>query len=88
MLDIDRRKFIIWIEDNGETVTDQDIEALSQNLSQSDGETTGIVNIHRRLWIMIEGKGGIHIARSDLGGMRIEIFLPLPEDQAGGNDHV
>lgn len=66
----------IVVEDNGEEATDEDIARMQASLvEQEPGEITGIVNIHRRLQIYFQGKAGLAITRSDLGGVAITICI-------------
>ncbi len=74
----------IVVEDNGPGMTDEEMEALRIRLNaSSDGvETTGLVNVHRRLCIMYGESCGIRVSRSELGGLRVE--ASLRQSDAGG----
>ena len=68
----------IHVEDNGEETTDRELMELQEYLKTEDGgEITGIRNIHRRLQIYFNGKGGLRISRSRLGGVRITLWINL-----------
>ncbi len=69
----------IVIEDNGETLTDEEIDKLQSKLnSDTEGaEITGIVNIHRRIRLKFGQDSGIRISRGDLGGLRVLIEIVL-----------
>lgn len=74
---------LICVEDNGQGVTQQEIEQMQQMLDgEDDGEITGICNIHRRLRIFYNNKSGLQIERSHLGGVRVTIII-----QDGGKGH-
>lgn len=70
----------IDIEDNGEELTDQKLQQLTQNLlavqeSGSDLEMSGILNIQRRLIIFSNTHDSLHVSRSSLGGLKVSITL-------------
>ncbi|MBB6634711.1 sensor histidine kinase [Cohnella thailandensis] len=71
-------EFLIVIEDNGEELTEEKLNELMKALTNRDelAETTGIVNIHRRLMITFGERGGVRVARSDLGGLQATLILP------------
>ncbi|BBH23620.1 hypothetical protein Back11_49650 [Paenibacillus baekrokdamisoli] len=68
----------IRIEDNGDRLTNQQLDDLQERLrdTREDMETTGLLNVHRRLQLKFGDAFGIGIARSDLGGLRVEIRIP------------
>ncbi|GLG03695.1 sensor histidine kinase [Sellimonas catena] len=70
----------IDIEDNGEELTAQKLQQLTQNLlavqeSGSDLEMSGILNIQRRLIIFSNTHDSLHVSRSSLGGLKVSITL-------------
>lgn len=72
----------IWIEDNGEDTTDEKLWNLSQMLLHgSNGEITGILNIHMRLQNYFHGNGGIRVLRSELGGMAVSVYIGKGGDE-------
>ncbi len=73
----------IVIEDNGDRLTDELLESLAHNLVQPGeaSETTGIVNIHRRLIITCGEGSGLRVARGDSGGLKVTIHIPLKGDR-------
>ncbi|WP_270170336.1 sensor histidine kinase [Paenibacillus sp. SYP-B4298] len=73
----------IIVEDNGETLSDEELTKLVLALQQAEeqAETTGLVNIHRRLLMTFGGRGGLRLARSELGGLEVTIAIP-----AGGGE--
>ncbi|OUS75811.1 hypothetical protein B1748_15395 [Paenibacillus sp. MY03] len=71
------------IEDNGDRLTDERLEELNRpgNSLSDDIETTGMLNVHRRLILKFGPSYGLRISRSELGGMRVEINLPDAEEE-------
>ncbi|MHA6482775.1 sensor histidine kinase [Paenibacillus sp. strain BS8-2] len=68
----------IWIEDNGEELSDAQLEALAANMSRNENfmeETTGVINVHRRIELMFGPGSGLRLSRSQLGGLCVEIRL-------------
>ncbi len=67
----------ITVEDNGEECGDEVIADMRSSLEPESGrEITGTVNIHRRLQMYFQGKGGLAISRSQLGGLAVTIHIP------------
>jgi two-component system sensor histidine kinase YesM len=72
--------FYIYVEDNGEFITDEEIEALGKKLRYSTNqmeETTGLLNVHRRIQLRYGEEYGITVSRSELGGLQAIIKLSL-----------
>lgn len=72
----------IIVEDNGNQLTDDEIEHMSnalKNVSEDD-EITGLVNIHRRLQMTFFDEGKLQFSRSELGGLKAIIRLPWKGD--------
>ncbi|MFC5404507.1 sensor histidine kinase [Cohnella soli] len=70
----------IWIEDNGKTLSDATLAELAATLSKSGNfmeETTGVINVHRRIELMFGSGSGLSLTRSQLGGLCVEIRLKL-----------
>jgi two-component system sensor histidine kinase YesM len=67
----------IIVEDNGEQLTDIVINQINSSLiDYSDlQETTGIVNIHRRIVITFGEESGLQVMRSELGGLKVVMRL-------------
>ncbi|REE68789.1 two-component system sensor histidine kinase YesM [Paenibacillus taihuensis] len=74
-------EFRIVVEDNGDGLTEEKLNDLSLALANRDeyAETTGMVNIHRRLAITFGERGGLGVARSDLGGLQVRLYFPGKE---------
>ncbi|MEK5256534.1 histidine kinase [Paenibacillus sp. FSL F4-0125] len=70
--------FSIYVEDNGRSISDAEIEQLQKRLRQSAirmEETTGIINVHRRIQLRYGEEYGITVSRSALGGLQVRINL-------------
>ena len=69
---------VIVVEDNGPGVTEALIRELTASLSNPDVvETTGMINIHRRLLLRFGAPYGLAFSVSPLGGLRVEMRLPM-----------
>ncbi len=68
---------VIVVEDNGENLGDAELERLAAVLETEDGqaESTGVINIHRRLRLRFGVRSGVRVSRSPLGGLRVEIRI-------------
>lgn len=73
----------VLIDDNGEQLRDEQIERLSQQLRQAGDvkETTGILNVHRRLQLTFGPEFGLMVARSELGGLQVRMVIPYRKDE-------
>lgn len=72
--------YYIYVEDNGEFMTDEEIEALDKRLRYSTNqmeETTGLLNVHRRIRLHYGEEYGITVSRSELGGLQAIIKLGM-----------
>lgn len=74
--------FVIAVEDNGKDLTEENLLALEDKLRrtnslQQDEETTGVANVHQRLRIRFGSQYGLQVSRSTMGGLKVEIKLPL-----------
>lgn len=70
----------IIVEDNGDDITGTALENLQQKLNYSGDEleTTGIINIHRRIRLVFGDESGIQVSRSELGGFKMIIKINIP----------
>lgn len=67
----------IHFEDNGNLLTDDELMRLKFRLQDTSGlETTGIVNVHRRLQIKFGPSAGLNVFRSELGGLGVTMKIP------------
>ncbi|QJD86797.1 sensor histidine kinase [Cohnella herbarum] len=74
----EQTSLLVRVEDNG-GLTDQDlIENLRRKLVAQDAglETTGIINVHRRLQLQFGTGYGLVIAEGESGGFQVTIRLP------------
>ncbi|MNH98682.1 Sensor histidine kinase YpdA [compost metagenome] len=69
------------IEDNGESCDEKQIDALNRQLLQTDIEieTTGLINVHRRLQLIFGKEYGVRLSRSILGGLAVTITIQMKE---------
>ncbi|MCU6708065.1 histidine kinase [Paenibacillus sp. J5C_2022] len=69
----------IVIEDNGE-LDDRTLQELCERLARTNDdpskETTGVINVHKRLQLRFGKSFGLAAERSKLGGLKIAILLP------------
>jgi len=74
------KDFTLYVEDNGKGITDEAIEQLNLRLRQSSNrmeETTGLINVHRRIQLRYGAEYGITTSRSELGGLQVKINLSV-----------
>ena len=74
----------IVIEENGNGLTNNEIEALNRRLertseSAESPEVTGLINIHRRIALTYGESSGLVLSRSPLNGLRVQIRIRLTE---------
>ncbi|MBP1965030.1 sensor histidine kinase [Paenibacillus aceris] len=76
--EIEEKEIRIVVEDNGESLTDNGLQCISDSLDNGDDymETTGLVNIHRRMKITFGETYGLRVNRSELGGLKVIICFP------------
>lgn len=89
-VELDQNAVVIHVEDNGSALSESLLEQLGQLLSGDNKqmETTGMLNVHRRLQLKFGKPYGLTVGRSNLGGMHIRIRIPLDELGTGGYPHV
>ncbi|WP_135547913.1 sensor histidine kinase [Paenibacillus cymbidii] len=76
----------IWIEDNGQSLSDAAIDELSgklAGLADDPGTSNGLFNVHRRIQLMFGDDCGIFLSRSQLGGLRSEVRLAVRQSEEG-----
>ncbi|MCU6708932.1 histidine kinase [Paenibacillus sp. J5C_2022] len=73
----------IQIEDNGEQLKDEMLNALNDSLKEGSAgkETTGLLNVHRRLQLHYASSVGLSFERSELGGLKVTIQIPSMEER-------
>ena len=75
---------VILVEDNGPGVTGRMLEDLTASLLNPDvQETTGLINIHRRLRLRFGEPYGLSFSQSPLGGLRVTMRIPLKGGECG-----
>ena len=72
----------ISVEDNG-NCSDEEMNMLQNKLleHQSIKETTGLINIHKRLKIFFGNSSGITVSRSSLGGLKVTVHIVMKGEQ-------
>ncbi|WP_235960262.1 sensor histidine kinase [Paenibacillus silvestris] len=83
--ELEEAEIRIIVEDNGDSLTDETLKRISDTLDNGDehAETTGLVNIHRRVKMTFGEAYGLRISRSELGGLKAIISIPFQ----GGDAH-
>ncbi|MFC5404308.1 sensor histidine kinase [Cohnella soli] len=78
-----RDRLQIAIEDNGTTLQEERLKWLQDNLQAADdnSETTGIVNVHRRLQLKYDSPYGIEASYGEMGGLRVIITIPARREK-------
>lgn len=73
---------LIIVEDNGDSLSDSAIEALTNQLTSANEshEITGIINIHRRILLTYGEGSGVFLSRSELNGLQVVIRIKLTEE--------
>ncbi len=67
----------ILVQDNGENITDEKLLEIERNFTgdQKSFDSTGLVNIHRRLRIMFGPQSGLFVSRGELGGLCVKMII-------------
>lgn len=70
-------KLVIELEDNGDAVDDLQLDRLRKSLAAAERamETTGILNVHRRLQLKFGQECGLSVSRSELGGLKVQLTI-------------
>ena len=73
----------ISVEDNGNGMDDFELEKLLGNLHNElyDIESTGIINIHKRIRMKYGSESGLSVSRGELGGIRVEMKICYVKDK-------
>lgn len=73
----------ISVEDNGEGLSDEELKILTEQLKAEEVvESTGIINIHRRLRLRYGSGSGVEISKAQAGGLNVIINIGLGEEFA------
>ena len=66
----------IAVEDNGQGTDGVEIEALNRSLDEEEpAESTGIINIHKRIRLMFGPASGLRLSKAEPAGMRVVIYI-------------
>lgn len=68
----------LCVEDNGNNLDEDRLEQLHARLTHSADrieETTGLINVHRRIQLHYGAEYGLEVSRSALGGLKVLIHL-------------
>ncbi len=70
----------ITVQDNGNCIDTENLTELQMKMNLKNGpvESTGIINIHYRLRLKFGGLSGLKVSQSEFGGMKVQIYIPLP----------
>ncbi|MFK7691940.1 histidine kinase [Paenibacillus sp. HJGM_3] len=76
------RELRIAVEDDGESMTDERLQELRRQLADTvhSGETTGILNVCRRLRLHFGEASGVFASRSRYGGLKAELVIMHTEE--------
>ncbi|MFD0714740.1 sensor histidine kinase [Paenibacillus sp. GCM10027626] len=65
------------VEDNGVGLTEERMAEMFGKLrSEEEGETTGLINIQRRLKLKYGASGGLEMMPGAMGGLLVRIYIP------------
>ncbi|WP_171631386.1 sensor histidine kinase [Paenibacillus plantarum] len=69
---------VITIEDNGEELVDEQIVQLQRKLTGYNDitETTGMINVHKRIGLKFGEPFGLQVLRASIGGLCVQIYIP------------
>ena len=70
----------IIVEDNGKELNEEDIAKLNERIANASlvGQH-GLTNIYRRIEYFSGGKSSLHLSKSDLGGIKVELKIYIGE---------
>ena len=80
--DVSEHNLYIIVEDNGEEISDPDIDEMNRKINSTGNEieATGIINIHRRIRLKFGGQSGITVSRGSIGGLKATIEIAIKTD--------
>ncbi len=80
-------RLIISVEDDGRTLTDDSLNKLKTRLTNvwNVSETSGLINVAKRIVLNYGEGSGLTVSRSELGGLKAEITI-LPSDPRRADD--
>lgn len=67
----------VIVEDSGKALTDESIEELRNKLKyrENEIETTGLINVHRRIQLFFGPESRVDLERSELGGLKVSVNI-------------
>ncbi|MHA6484999.1 sensor histidine kinase [Paenibacillus sp. strain BS8-2] len=68
----------VEISDNGNQLDDEILEQMNASLhkeGKNNEESTGMVNVHRRIRLKFGEQSGLRLSRSELGGLQTQIVI-------------
>lgn len=73
----------IIIENSGKEIRTEELESVRKCLDETHSEIHGLANIHQRLKLIYNGRGGIRVFSGNHGGMKVilRILLEIPEKE-------
>lgn len=73
----------IIVDDNGSDMTDECLDRIQKQLKYDGNEleTTGIINIHRRMMLVYGEGSGLSVQRSELGGLKVILKIRIQGDK-------
>ncbi|MBB6673800.1 sensor histidine kinase [Cohnella nanjingensis] len=76
---------VIAVEDNGDTLTDETLDRLITllKLPAEEAESTGLINVHRRIRIKFGAQYGLAFSRGTDGGLKAQLTIPIPKEDDG-----
>jgi len=74
---------VVSVEDNGEELDEGKLQDLRQRLLDPDKQTesTGLINVHRRIQIKFGQGSGLVLSRGQSGGLLAELRLPITKEE-------
>lgn len=68
----------LMIQDSGNGMSPEKIQEMNQSISQYDEKFGyGVRNVNKRIELMFGKEYGLHFSQNELGGLTVEIHLPL-----------
>lgn len=70
---IQESRICIVVENSGDGFSPEMLESIQRKLdcSTDDSQTSGLINVHRRLKLYFAENGGVEFAASELGGLKV-----------------
>ncbi|MBO9597544.1 MAG: histidine kinase [Cohnella sp.] len=72
-----RRGIRLVVEDNGQGIGAAELKRLQARLQASDDDSSGLINVHRRVRLYMGEDSGLSISAGPMGGVRIELSLRM-----------